>query len=212
MPALCHHPAAIRLQTLRSTQGSTLRPHFQVVLEALPLVLSPFSARLRRGPDAVPSEATPAGRPASRSFGQRAKERDERSSTKKKTMKTTTQKNQTNGLLSRSERLGLESRPEIDFDLRRANRALETEKLLALLRSDAPRFFEIAEVVGKWVWIQFSDKQPPTITSVLAELGFHWNNARQAWQHPCGTIRKERATFDPRKRYRSYFAADAKPI
>jgi hypothetical protein len=30
--------------------------------------------------------------------------------------------------------------------------------------------------------------------------------------HPCGTIRKERATFDPRKRYRSYFAADTKPI
>jgi hypothetical protein len=52
-------------------------------------------------------------------------------------------------------------------------------------------------VVGKWVWIQFSDKQPPTITSVLSELGFHWNNTRQAWQHPCGTIQKERAAFDP---------------
>ena len=89
---------------------------------------------------------------------------------------------------------------------------METENLLALLRIDAPRFFEIAEVVGKWVWIQFSDKQPPTITSVLAELGFHWNNARQAWQHPCGTIRRERATFDPRKRYRSYFAADMRAI
>ncbi len=114
--------------------------------------------------------------------------------------------------MSRSEQLGLDGRPQIDFDLRRANRTLETEKLLALLRSDAPRFFEIAEVVGKWVWIQFSDKQPPTITSLLAELGFHWNNNRQAWQHPCGTIRRERAAFDPRKRYRSYFAADAKPI
>jgi hypothetical protein len=67
-------------------------------------------------------------------------------------------------------------------------------------------------VVGKWVWIQFSDKQPPTITSVLAELGFHWNSTRQAWQHPCGTIQRERAAFDPRKRYRSYFAADAKPV
>jgi hypothetical protein len=127
-------------------------------------------------------------------------------------MKTTAKQNQQIGLLSRSEQLGTENRPEIDFALRRANRALETEKLLALLRSDAPRFFEIAEVVGKWVWIQFSDKQPPTITSVLAELGFHWNNARQAWQHPCGTIRRERATFDPRKRYRSYFAADMKAI
>jgi hypothetical protein len=127
-------------------------------------------------------------------------------------MKTNAKKNQKTGLLSRSEQLGFDGRPQIDFDLRRANRALETEKLLALLRSDAPRFFEIAEVVGKWVWIQFSDKQPPTITSVLAELGFHWNNHRQTWQHPCGTIRRERAAFDPRKRYRSYFAADVSPI
>src|SRR5580693_2096505 len=106
------------------------------------------------------------------------------------------------GILNRPEQLSTEKRPKIDFALRRANRALETEKLLALLRSQAPRFFEVAEVVGKWVWIQFSDKQPPTITSVLAELGFHWNNTRQTWQHPCGTIRKERAAFDPRKRYR----------
>ena len=125
-------------------------------------------------------------------------------------MKTTTKKKQENGLLSRSEQSGTEIRPEIDYALRRTNRALETDKLLALLRSEAPRFFEVAEVVGKWVWVQFSDKQPPTITRVLAELGFHWNNARQVWQHPCGTIREERATVDPRKRYRSYFAADAK--
>ena len=127
-------------------------------------------------------------------------------------MKSTAQKKEKKGLLSRSEQLGFEGRPEIDFDLRRANRTLDTERVLLLLRTEAPRFFEIAEVVGKWVWIQFSDKQPTTITSVLAELGFHWNNTRQAWQHPCGTIRRERATFDPRKRYRSYFAADAKPI
>jgi hypothetical protein len=45
----------------------------------------------------------------------------------------------------------------------------------------------------------------------LAELGFHWNNKRQSWQHPCGTITDERATYDPRKRYGSYFAADQKP-
>jgi hypothetical protein len=127
-------------------------------------------------------------------------------------MKTTAKKNQQSGLLSRSEQLGSDNRPEIDFDRRRANRALETEKVLALLGSDAPRFYEVAEVVGKWVWVQFSDKQPSTITRVLAELGFHWNNTRQAWQHPCGTIRKERAAFDPRKRYRSYFAADEKAI
>ena len=127
-------------------------------------------------------------------------------------MKSTAQKKEKNGLLSRSEQSAFENRPQIDFDLRRANRTLDTERLLLLLRTEAPRFFEVAEVVGKWVWIQFSDKQPPTITSILAEFGFHWNNTRQVWQHPCGTIQRERATFDPRKRYRSYFAADAKPI
>jgi hypothetical protein len=44
---------------------------------------------------------------------------------------------------------------------------------------------------------------------VLSELGFHWNNTRQAWQHPCGTIAFERANYDPRKRYGSHFPAKA---
>jgi len=115
--------------------------------------------------------------------------------------------------LSRPEQLSTvkNERPKIDLALRRTNRALNTEKLLALLRSDAPDFFAVAEVVGKWVWIQFSEKQPAKITRVLAELGFHWNNTRQTWQHPCGTVPVEAATYDPRRRYGSYFAADVKP-
>ena len=129
-------------------------------------------------------------------------------------MKTTTQntnkKNQQSGLLNRPEQSSTENRPKIDMALRRANRKLETEKLLALLRSETPNFFELAEVVGKWVWIQFSGKQPSDVTKVLAELGFHWNNTRQTWQHPCGTIADEPATYDPRKRYGSYFAAHQK--
>jgi len=123
----------------------------------------------------------------------------------------TKSKNTKLGLKSRPEQLSTGNRPKIDFALRRANRALETQKLLALLRSESPRFFEVAEVVGKWVWIQFTDKQPPTVTRILAEFGFHWNNTRQTWQHPCGTYRNERATYDPRRRYGSYFAADIKP-
>jgi hypothetical protein len=127
-------------------------------------------------------------------------------------MKTNTNKRQNHksGLLSRPEQWSTEIRPKIDFALRRANRALATEKLLALLRSETPRFFESAEVVGKWVWIQFSEKQPSDVTRVLGELGFHWNNTRQTWQHPCGTIRIEAANYDPRKRYGSYFPADQK--
>ncbi len=123
-------------------------------------------------------------------------------------MKTNTNKKQKSEAQSRPEQLSTNSRPKINMELRQANRKLQTENLLALLRSETPNFFDLAEVVGKWVWIQFSDKQPPTVTRVLAELGFHWNNTRQAWQHPCGTIPDERATYDPRKRYGSYFAAD----
>jgi hypothetical protein len=128
-------------------------------------------------------------------------------------MKTNTNKNQKSGALSRPEQLSTSTgnRAKIDYKKRFANRALGTEKLLSLLRSETPNFFELAEVVGKWVWIQFTDKQPSEITRVSAELGFHWNNTRQTWQHPCGTIPDERATYDPRKRYGSYFAADQKP-
>ena len=114
-------------------------------------------------------------------------------------MKTNTNKNQKSEAQSRPEQLSTNNRPQINLELRRANRALETEKLLALLRNQTPRFFELAEVVGKWVWIQFTDKQPPSITCILAELGFHWNRKRQVWQHPCGRI-TERADYDPRKR------------
>ena len=121
-------------------------------------------------------------------------------------MKTKSQ-NQKSELKSRPEQLNTKPLPRIDLALRRANRALNTDKLLTLMRSDAPDFFQVAEVVGKWVWIQFADKQPSTVTRILAELGFHWNNARQTWQHPCGTITNERADYDPRKRYGSYFAA-----
>ena len=92
--------------------------------------------------------------------------------------------------------------------MRYANRALNTENLLALLWKEMPRLFELAEVVGKWVWIQFSEAPATEIRQQLAQLGFHWNNSRQSWQHPCGIIADERADYDPRKRYGSYFAAE----
>ena len=120
---------------------------------------------------------------------------------------------QLKGLKSRSEQLSTEKTAEnplipIDFERRQANRRLSRDRLLALLRSEAPRFFEPAEVVGKWVWIRFGEKQPREVTAHLAELGFHWNGDRQSWQHPCGTIPVAAATYDPRQRYGSYFPAD----
>ena len=97
--------------------------------------------------------------------------------------------------------------PKINFARRYVNRSLTTESLIALLRREAPHCFALAEVVGKWVWIQFAEIPAADIRQQLAELGFHWNNTRQAWQHPCGSIAAERADYDPRKRYGSYFAA-----
>jgi hypothetical protein len=123
-------------------------------------------------------------------------------------MKTNTSNSE---LESRSEQLnkvrtGL---ARINFARRRVNRSLDTESLLSVLRCRGPRFFELAEVVGTWVWIQFADKQPVEVTRALAEFGFHWNRTRQAWQHPCGLRREIAASYDPRKRYGSYFAADS---
>ena len=129
----------------------------------------------------------------------------------KTTIQNTNKKNQKSGTQSRPEQVSTGSRPEINFKRRYANRVLKTEKLLALLQRETPRFFELAEVVGKWVWIQFDQKQPSDVTRVLAELGFHWNRTRQSWQHPCGLFRDKAASYDPRMIYRSYFPADQKP-
>jgi hypothetical protein len=103
-----------------------------------------------------------------------------------------------------------DTRAEIDMARRFQNRALNTDSLLALLQTETPSLFDMAEVVGKWVWVQFSEIPAAEIRKQLAELGFHWNNARQSWQHPCGTYRDLRVPYDPRKKYGSYFAADRK--
>jgi hypothetical protein len=122
-------------------------------------------------------------------------------------MKTYTIKNQNSVALNRPEQSGTAN--QINFKRRFANRSLKTENLLTLLRSEAPKFFELAEVVGKWVWIQFDGKQPAYVTRALSEFGFHWNNKRQTWQHPCGIFEPYAPhPKDPRRKYGSYFAAD----
>jgi hypothetical protein len=136
---------------------------------------------------------------------------------KKKIMKTKknsaskSDQNSDSGLLNRTAQLS-QNKPEllkIDLAARRYNRGLPTERVLQLLQKNAPRFWELAEVVGKWVWIRFDGKQPPTITAELAELGFHWNNRRQVWQHPCGQVISG-VYYDPRRKYGSFFPADQK--
>ena len=100
--------------------------------------------------------------------------------------------------------------PRIDFARRRTNRELSTERVIQLLQQEAPRLLDLAEVVGKWVWVQFTEKQPREVTARLAEFGFHWNNKRQVWQHPCGHL-TEGTESDPRAKYPTYFPSDVKP-
>ena len=97
------------------------------------------------------------------------------------------------------------ARPRLDFNARYHNRKLTTKDLLALLSDKAPDFFQRAEVIGAWVWIQFPAKQPREVTARLAEFGFHWNNKRQVWQHPCGKETQTPFDGDPRERYGSTF-------
>jgi hypothetical protein len=133
---------------------------------------------------------------------------------KKKIMKTNRLNNSGSGLLNRPAQLGRKNRlHRIDFRRRFYNRGLSTERVLDLLYHETPRFWELAEVVGRWIWIQFDGKQPATITASLAQLGFHWNQRRQTWQHPCGRFSRIGShPTDPRRKYRSYFPADIQPV
>jgi len=93
------------------------------------------------------------------------------------------------------------------------NRELTTQTVLELLKAQLPRQYELAEIVGKWVWLEFPKASHRAATTTLARLGFHWNSRRCVWQHPCGAC----APFashpkDPRAKYGSYFAADLKPV
>ncbi len=133
-------------------------------------------------------------------------------------MKTTSQKTGS-GLKSRSAQLSSSSTPAqpekkdnrlpIDTEARKKNRTLPTPKVLELLKTSNPGLFNLAEVVGKWVWVTFRETPAPELRQILAQLGFHWNRERQAWQHPCGAFRL-RGFQDPHEKYASYFPADSR--
>ena len=100
-----------------------------------------------------------------------------------------------------------DTRLPIDTEARKQNRTLPTEKVLAMLQQQDRRLWELAEVVGKWVWVSFSEQPAPTVRQTLAQLGFHWNRARQSWQHPCGQFRLSSAG-DPHEKYQAYHPAE----
>ena len=100
-----------------------------------------------------------------------------------------------------------DNRLPIDSAARKQNRTLPTPKVLSLLHRQLPAAYRLAEVVGKWVWVTFKEQPAAEIRQQLAQLGFHWNRERQAWQHPCGQFRLS-SSGDPREKYQSYQPAE----
>jgi hypothetical protein len=98
-------------------------------------------------------------------------------------------------------------RPYVNFEERDRNRQLPVDKVLDTLRQWIPRAYELAEVVGKWIWITFPEQPVETLRADLSQLGFHWNNTRKCWQHPCGET-LPRGQQNPREKYATYFPAD----
>ena len=101
----------------------------------------------------------------------------------------------------------------IDREARKQNRTLPTPKVLNLLHTQLPAAYRLAEVVGKWVWVRFPDRPSGTddlgrwrCHQQLAQLGFHWNRERQAWQHPCGKFSLG-SQADPYEKYSAYYPA-----
>jgi hypothetical protein len=119
--------------------------------------------------------------------------------------------NSNSRLLSRSEQSS--AAKQSDYSRHHANRRLSTETVLNHLRQRLPKQYELAEVVGKWVWLDVSPSGKPGLASWLWALGFHWNRRRGVWQHPCGRFDPLAShPTDPRTKYRSYFPADILPV
>ena len=90
------------------------------------------------------------------------------------------------------------------FAAHRANRELPTQTVLDLLKAQLPTQYELVEIVGRWVWLDFPAHTHRAAANVLWRLGFHWNQRRCVWQHPCGACAPYNVhSGDPRSKYGS---------
>jgi hypothetical protein len=81
-------------------------------------------------------------------------ERPRTHSSKKKIMKTNT--NSDSRLQNRTAQRNSEQLHRIDFRQRFSIADFADAKVLDMLYHETPRFWELCQVVGKWVWIQFA--------------------------------------------------------
>ena len=101
-----------------------------------------------------------------------------------------------------------DNRLPIDPDKRALNRKLDTAAVIGMLRDLRPDLYKAATVVGTWVWLRFTTAPAPETRQQISQLGFHWNNTRQVWQHPCGHF-SFGSKADPRDTYASKPAVEA---
>ena len=134
-------------------------------------------------------------------------------------MKTNTNTNRKSGTQSRPEQLSTgntmteqQARERVALiETRRANRELRTETVLNSLKSQLPKQYELAEIVGRWIWLEFPKDKHRAAANTLWRLGFHWNQRRCVWQRPCGAFAPYSPRLaDPRTKYGSSFATDLK--
>ncbi|MCI0563171.1 MAG: hypothetical protein MN733_32230, partial [Nitrososphaera sp.] len=75
-----------------------------------------------------------------------------------------------------------------------------TVALLDRLKRQMPEIWDQAQVVGKWIWLEFHIAPSQAVRAKLKEFGFHWNHKRKCWQNPCG-VSSARSSGDPRDKY-----------
>lgn len=75
----------------------------------------------------------------------------------------------------------------------------ETLALLGRMTSELPEISNRAQVVGRWVWLEFNVPPVKDVRGKLKELGFYWNHERKCWQHPCGLPRPRSSVGPPRR-------------
>ena len=90
---------------------------------------------------------------------------------------------------------------QCDYRLRLMNRALPAERIVEILKNEAPGFWNMVAIVGKWVWLEIPAPYSRREANFLWRLGFHFSPARRCFQHPGGLITDAVSNEDPRERY-----------
>lgn len=79
-----------------------------------------------------------------------------------------------------------QSLPQIDIEQRREARLWGADRVIEELKRVTQGAYSRAGLIGRWVWVHFSEAPAPELHAALSQLGFLWSPRRQCWQHPCG--------------------------